>query len=72
MINAKASYFDDKYQGLDRHDGELFATLGATYLSTHHWHLKIAYEYYHQNSSGLAAGVNYDDHRAIATLTFQY
>ncbi len=72
MINAKVSYFNDSYQGLSRKDGEAFATLGATYLSSHHWRLKVAYEYYHQNSSGLAAGVNYDDHRAVATLTFEY
>ena len=72
MLNVKASYYDDQYSGIDRHDGEAYLTAGATYLSTHHWNLKVAYEYVHQNSSGVAGGANYDDHRAVATLTFQY
>jgi hypothetical protein len=72
MLNVKASYYDDEYRGISRHDGEAYFTAGATYLSTHHWNLKIAYEYIHQNSAGCDCSVDYDDHRAVATLTFQY
>jgi hypothetical protein len=72
VLNARANYYDDKYNGIDRHDGLAFVSAGATYLSTHHWNLKVAYEYYHQNSHGCDCSVNYDDHRAVATLTFQY
>ena len=72
MLNTKASYFDDQYQGIGRHDGILFFTTGGTYLSHHGWNLKLAYEYYHQNSHGCDCSVNYDDHRAVATLTFKY
>ena len=72
MLNTKVSYFDDEYQGISRHDGILFLTTGGTYLSHHGWNLKVAYEYYHQNSHGCDCSVNYDDHRAVATLTFKY
>lgn len=72
MLNARASYFDDKYSGISRHDGVVFASFGATYLSRHNWNLRGAYEYYHQNSDGTDGGVNYDDHRLLSTLTFKY
>ena len=72
MLNTKVSYFDDQYQGISRHDAIMFFTAGGTYLSRHGWNIKVAYEYYHQNSGGEDGGVNYDDHRAVATLTFKY
>ena len=72
MLNAKASYYNDDYRGVDRRDGEAYFTAGGTYLSTQHWNLRVAYEYIHQNSAGCSCSVNYDDHRAMSTLTFQY
>ena len=72
VLSAKANYYDDRYSGIDRHDGLAGFSAGATYLSGHAWNLKVAYEYYHQNSHGCNCSVNYDDNRAVATLTFQY
>ena len=70
MLSAGGSFFRDEYRGLARNDDRADAMLMATYLSKSGWNLKAQYRFERQSSVGSQRGVDFDDHRAIVSLTF--
>jgi hypothetical protein len=72
IISGQASYGNDEYKGVDRHDKRYVAGVSATYLLNRSVGVTVGYNHFKQNSSGAAGSGSFNVDKVGATLTLQY
>lgn len=72
IFSVDLAYADDNYKGIDRSDERLSGTLGATYFMNRNIGVTGSYTHLKQNSSGAAAGADYNVNRIGLSVRFQF
>jgi hypothetical protein len=72
ILTANFTYEDDDYIGISRTDERTSESIGGTYLMNRGVGLNVTYQHLENSSSGTLAGLNFDDNRVVAGLTFHY
>lgn len=72
IVTGRVGVGEDEYQGFQRKDDRLNATLSAVWLLNRRWGLGASYNYQEQDSRGLNAGPDFKVNRISASLTLQY
>jgi len=72
IVSGNASWGNDDYKGIDRKDRRYGAGVSATYLMNRNVGVTVGYNYFKQNSRGLAGSGDFTINKVGATLTLQY
>jgi hypothetical protein len=72
LLNARAAYENDSYQGISRNDNIFSAGAGVRYLLNRNLFLAGSYSYQQRASSGSAAGVPYSQSIVMLRLGAQF
>lgn len=72
ILTAQTTYNEDDYNGIDRNDQRLNASLSGTYLINRHYGVTTTLAYIDQSSDGALAGPNYNVTRLYVSLVAQF
>jgi hypothetical protein len=72
LISGTATYENDDYTGLSRHDDRNYETLSATYLMNRRVGLSLTYQHQQNSSSGALAGLDFDIHSLTVGVNLRY
>ncbi|OGN51208.1 MAG: hypothetical protein A2352_03025 [Caulobacterales bacterium RIFOXYB1_FULL_67_16] len=72
ILTAQLSYGEDEYNGIDRDDQRLNASVSGTYLINRHYGVTTTLAYLDQGSDGALAGPSYDVTRLYASFVAQF
>lgn len=72
IVGAQASYGQDDYEGLDRKDDRLGASVSTTYLVNRHLGLSLTASHFEQDSSGAASGASFNINKLMVSLVTQF
>lgn len=72
LLNANLTYSQDEYEGIDRNDDRLQASIGGTYLVNRSLGVSLAASHFEQTSDGAAGGSDFDVNRVSLSLVAQF
>ncbi|WP_396593036.1 outer membrane beta-barrel protein [Brevundimonas sp. R86498] len=72
LLNAGVTFSRDQYEGLDREDERLQASVGGTYLMNRTLGISLAASRFEQTSDGVAGGVDFEVNRLTLSLVAQF
>ncbi len=72
VLTASGAYENDSYSGISRQDDRNTETLSATYLMNRLVSLNLTYQHLGNDSTGTAAGINFNINRIVAGVTLHY
>jgi len=72
ILTAQVTYSEDDYNGIDRDDQRLNASVSGTYLINRHYGVTTTLAYIDQASDGALSGPNYDVMRMYVSLVAQF
>jgi hypothetical protein len=72
LLNARAGFENDSYQGISRNDNIIYAGAAVRYLLNRNLYLAGSYAYQKRTSSGSAAGIPYSQSIVMLRLGAQF
>jgi hypothetical protein len=72
ILTGQITYAEDEYNGIDRDDQRLNASVSGTYLINRHYGVTTTLAYLDQASDGALAGPSYDVMRLYVSLVAQF
>lgn len=72
LLNFDVSVSRDDYEGIDRNDDRVQASVGGTYLLNRNVGVSLAAGRFEQKSKGAARGVDFDVNRVTLSLVLQF
>jgi len=72
LLNAGLTFSRDEYEGIDREDDRLQASVGGTYLLNRTFGISLAASHFEQSSNGTGGGSDFDVNRLSLSLVAQF
>ena len=72
LLNANLTLAKDEYEGIDRDDDRLTASVGGTYLLNRAVGISLAASHFEQSSTGTGGGSDFDVNRLSLSLVAQF
>jgi hypothetical protein len=72
LLNAGLTYSNDEYEGIDRTDERVQASVGGTYLVNRTVGISLAASHFEQTSSGVNGGVDFSVNRLSMSVVAQF